>query len=171
MLKKIALLLALIIPVGLFAQNVKFGHVNSEEILVVMPEFTKAKADVEKLASQLEEELKRTQEELKKKYQELQQAMAEKSIPDNIAERRTKEIQEMSARQDAFRQEAGEQIRKAQQDAMLPIQKKLNEAIAAVGKAENVIYVFDLAMTPIPYINEALSINLTAKVKAHLGIK
>ncbi|MDO4779583.1 MAG: OmpH family outer membrane protein [Bacteroides sp.] len=171
MLKKIALLLALMIPVGLFAQNVKFGHVNSEEILVVMPEFIKAKADVEKLAKQLEDELKRTQEELNKKYNELQQAIAEKSIPDNIAERRTKEIREMVDRQDAFKQEAGDQIRKAQQEAMLPIQKKLNDAIVAVGKAENVVYVFDLSVTPIPYINEALSIDLTNKVKAHLGIK
>ena len=32
-------------------------------------------------------------------------------------------------------------------------------------------YTYDLARTPIPYVNETLSINLTNKVKANLGIK
>ena len=53
---------------------------------------------------------------------------------------------------------------------MAPIYKKLDEAIQAVGKAEGVIYIFDLARTSIPYIGTE-SIDLTAKVKTQLGIK
>ena len=37
---------------------------------------------------------------------------------------------------------------------MAPIYKKLDDAIKAVGAAEGVIYIFDLARTPIPYVNE-----------------
>ena len=48
---------------------------------------------------------------------------------------------------------------------------ELDDAIKAVGAAEGVIYIFDLARTSIPYVNEAQSINLTNKVKANLGIK
>ena len=62
-------------------------------------------------------------------------------------------------------------MQKAQNDAMVPIYKKLDDAIKAVGAAEGVIYIFDVARTPIPYINESMSVNLTSKVKAHLGIK
>ena len=51
------------------------------------------------------------------------------------------------------------------------IYKKLDDAIKAVGAAEGVIYIFDLARTSIPYVNEAQSINLTNKVQANLGIK
>ena len=47
---------------------------------------------------------------------------------------------------------------------------ELDDAIKAVGAAEGVIYIFDLARTPIPYVG-AQSIDLTAKVKAQLGIK
>ena len=110
-------------------------------------------------------------EEFNKKYQEFQQAMAKDSLPANIAERRQKELQDMMQRQEQFQQDAQQQMQKAQTDAMAPIYKKLDDAIKAVGAAEGVIYIFDLARTSIPYVNEAQSINLTNKVKANLGIK
>ena len=166
MLKKIALVMLLALPMGVFAQNLKFGHINAQEIITVMPEFTKAQNDIQNLEKQLTAELQRTQEEFNKKYQEFQQAIAKDSLPPNIAERRQKELQDMMQRQEQF-----QQVAKAQNDAMAPIYKKLDDAIKAVGAAEGVIYIFDLARTPIPYVNETLSINLTNKVKANLGIK
>lgn len=171
MLKKIALVMLLALPMGVFAQNLKFGHINAQEIVTAMPEFTKAQNDIQALEKQLTAELQRTQEEFNKKYQEFQQAVAKDSLPPNIAERRQKELEDMMQRQDQFRQEAAQQMQKAQTDAMAPIYKKLDDAIKAVGAAEGVVYIFDLARTPIPYVNEAQSINLTNKVKTHLGIK
>lgn len=171
MLKKIALVLMLALPMGVFAQNLKFGHINAQEIVSAMPEFAKAQSDIEALDKQLTSELKRTQEEFNKKYQEFQQAIAKDSLPANIAERRQKELQDMMQRQEQFQQEAQQQMQKAQADAMAPIYKKLDDAIKAVGAAEGVIYIFDLARTPVAYVNESQSINLTPKVKTQLGIK
>ena len=170
MLKKIALVMLLALPMGVFAQNLKFGHINAQEIITVMPEFTKAQNDIQTLEKQLTAELQRTQEEFNKKYQEFQQAMAKDSLPQNIAERRQKELADMAQRQEQFQQEAEQGLQQANQEAMTPIYKKLDEAIQAVGAAEGVIYIFDVARTPIPYIG-AQSIDLTAKVKAQLGIK
>ena len=171
MLKKIALVLMLALPMGVFAQNLKFGHINAQEIVSAMPEFAKAQSDIEALDKQLTSELQRTQEEFNKKYQEFQQAIAKDSLPANIAERRQKELQDMMQRQEQFQQEAQQQMAKAQNDAMAPIYKKLDDAIKAVGAAEGVIYIFDLARTPVAYVNESQSINLTPKVKTQLGIK
>ena len=171
MLKKIALVMLLALPMGVFAQNLKFGHINAQEIVSAMPEFAKAQSDIEALDKQLTSELQRTQEEFNKKYQEFQQAIAKDSLPANIAERRQKELQDMMQRQEQFQQEAQQQMQKAQNDAMVPIYKKLDDAIKAVGAAEGVIYIFDLARTPVAYVNESQSVNLTAKVKAQLGIK
>ena len=171
MLKKIALVMLLALPMGAFAQNLKFGHINAQEIITVMPEFTKAQNDIQTLEKQLTAELQRTQEEFNKKYQEFQQAIAKDSLPPNIAERRQKELQDMMQRQEQFQQDAQQQMQKAQNDAMAPIYQKLDNAIKAVGAAEGVIYIFDLARTSIPYVNESQSINLTNKVKANLGIK
>ena len=77
----------------------------------------------------------------------------------------------MMQRQEQFQQDAQQQMANAQNDAMAPIYQKLDNAIKAVGAAEGVIYIFDLARTSIPYVNESQSINLTSKVKANLGIK
>ena len=35
MLKKIALVMLLALPMGVFAQNLKFGHINAQEIITV----------------------------------------------------------------------------------------------------------------------------------------
>ena len=47
MLKKIALLMMLILPMGVFAQNLKFGHINAMEIVSAMPEYTKAQSELQ----------------------------------------------------------------------------------------------------------------------------
>lgn len=168
MLKKITLVVAIIaLPLcGAKAQQ-KFAHMNSQEVIVVMPEFIKAQADLEALAKQYQKEMDTGEEELNRKYQEfLQQA---DSLPKNIAERRQKEIQDMAQRQQQFQQEASQAMQQAQEEALTPIYQKLNAAIQAVGAAEGVIYVFDLARTSIPYVGTQ-SIDVTAKVKAQLGI-
>lgn len=168
MLKKIALIVVMfILPLGMMAQS-KFGHMNSQEIITVMPEFTKAQTDIETLTKQYRDEMQRSEEEFNRKYQELLQQ--QDSLPKNILERRQKEINEMAQRQQQFQQDAYQAVEKAQQEAMVPIYKKLDEAVQAVGKAEGVVYIFDLARTPIAYIGTE-SIDLTAKVKTQLGIK
>ena len=53
MLKKIALLMMLILPMGVFAQNLKFGHINAMEIVSAMPEYTKAQSELQALNKQL----------------------------------------------------------------------------------------------------------------------
>lgn len=169
MLKKIALLIMLVLPMGVFAQQ-KFGHMNSQEIIVVMPEYTKAIAELQALEKKYMEELTRTQEEFNKKYQEFQQAVAKDSLPQNIAERRQKELMDMQQRQEQFQEDARQGMQKAQTDLMAPVYKKLDEAVKAVGTAEGVIYIFDQVRTPISYIGTQ-STDLTAKVKTQLGIK
>ena len=167
MLKKIALLVVLFaLPLGAMAQ--KFAHMSSQEVIIAMPEYTKAQADLEAMSKQYQEEMQRSQAEFNKKVQEFQQQAD--SLPKNIAERRQKELQDMAQRQEEFQQEAYQNMQKANQDALVPIYKKLDEAIQAVGKAEGVIYIFDLARTPIPYVSSE-SVDVTAKVKTQLGIK
>lgn len=168
MLKKFALLVVMfILPLGVMAQS-KFAHMNSQDVITVMPEFTKAQADLEALSKQYTEEMQRSEQEFNRKYQELIQQ--QDSLPKNILERRQKEVQDMAQRQQQFQQEAYQAMEKAQQEAMVPIYNKLNEAVQAVGKAEGVVYIFDVARTPVAYIG-AESIDVTAKVKAQLGIK
>ena len=78
----------LILPMGVFAQNLKFGHINAMEIVSAMPEYTKAQSELQALNKQLGQDLQRSQEEFSKKYQEFMQQ--KDSLPAVIAERRQK---------------------------------------------------------------------------------
>lgn len=168
MLKKIALLVVMFaLPLGAMAQA-KFAHMNSQEVIIAMPEYTKAQADLDAMSKKYQEEMERTNKEFQQKYQAF---MAEQdSLPRNIAERRQKELQDMAQRQEQFQQDAYQAMQKAQQDAMVPIYQKLDQAIQAVGKTEGAVYIFDLARTPIPFVSTQ-SVDVTAKVKTQLGIK
>ena len=59
-MKKLLLMFLMCAPIAAFAQ--KFGHVNAQEIIQVMPDYTKAKNEIDALQKQYEEDLKRMQE-------------------------------------------------------------------------------------------------------------
>ena len=112
MLKKIALLALLIIPMSIFAQTLKFGHVRSYEVIQIMPEYEKAMADLQDLQKKYTDEIKRANDEFNRKYQEFIQQ--QDSLPRNIAERRQKELQDLMERGQQFEQEVQENMQKAQ---------------------------------------------------------
>ena len=166
MLKKIALLLMLILPMSVFAQ--KFGHIKTQEILTVMPEYTKAQTDIQTMQKQYEDEMKRLQDEINKKFAAYQQEQA--NLPKNIQERRQKELQELNERGMQMGQDAQQQLEQSWMQMLEPIAKKIDDAIKAVGQEGGYIYIFDLNATQIPFINEAHSTDVTAAVKAKLGL-
>lgn len=93
------------------------------------------------------------------------------SLPRNIAERRQKELQDLMERGQQFEQEVQQNMQKAQEEMTAPIFKKVEDAITAVGTEGGYIYIFDLSRVAIPYVNDKQSIDVTAAIKAKLGIK
>ena len=167
MLKKIALLLMLVLPMSVFAQ--KFGHIKTQEILTVMPEYTKAQTDIQTMQKQYEDEMKRLQDEINKKFAAYQQEQA--NLPKNIQERRQKELQELNERGMQMGQDAQQQLQQSWLQMLEPIAKKIDDAIKAVGQEGGYIYIFDLNATQIPFINETYSTDVTSAVKAKLGLQ
>ena len=167
MLKKIALILLLIAPMTVFAQ--KFGHIKTQAIISIMPEYTKAQTDITTLQKQYEDDIKRLTDELQKKFAEYQQEQA--NLPKNIQERRQKELQELNEKGMLAQQDAQQELERAWMSMLEPIAKKMDEAIKAVGQEGGYVYIFDLNTTNIPFVNETLSTDVTDAVKAKLGIK
>ena len=166
MLKKIALLLMLILPMSVFAQ--KFGHIKTQEILIAMPEYTKAQTDIQTMQQQYDDEMKRLGEELNKKFAAYQQEQA--NLPKNIQERRQKELQELNERGMQMQQDAQQQLQQSWMQMLEPIAKKIDDAIKAVGQEGGYVYIFDLNATQIPFVDETLSTDVTGAVKAKLGL-
>ena len=145
----------------------KFGHVNTQEIMQAMPEFAKARTDIEARTKQYEADLKSMQDELQKKAEAFEKE--ESTLPENIKTRRQQELQDMYQKIQQSYQDNQQALAKEQQDRLQAISTKILEAIKQVGTAGNYVYIMDVT-SGIPYISTTLSTDVTAEVKKKLGL-
>ena len=146
----------------------KFGHVNTQEIIQAMPEYTAAKADIDKLTAQYEADLKSMQDELQKKADAFDKEQA--TLPENIKQRRQTELQEMYQKIQQSYQDNQQALQKASSEKMQAITAKVLDAIKAVGQAGEFVMINEIN-AGIPYISTTLSTDVTAQVKTKLGLK
>lgn len=166
-MKKIAFLLLCLLPTGAFAQN-KLGHINTQELLSVMPERDSIETALSNLAKEYETELSKMTEEYYAKIQEFQQKA--ETMAASIKEARQSEIMEMEQRIQTFRQQATTDIQRQQEVLMTPVVQKIKTAIDAVGLENGFTYIFDTSAQIVIYQGNG-AIDVMPQVKAKLGIK
>ena len=159
-------MILMLAPIAAMAQ--KFGHVNSQEVIQALPEYNKAKTEIEALAQQYEADLKSMQDEFAKKVKDYETNAS--TLPENIKQRREQELQEMQQKIQQSYQDNQQALSKASQEKMQAITTKVLDAIKAVGQAGGYVYIMDIA-GGVPYISTTLSTDVTAQVKAQLGLK
>jgi len=163
-MKKLFLMLAMVLPMLASAQ--KLGHINSQELLMLMPELKVMQAKLDTLAGQYEAQFANMQEEFNNKVAAFQKDQA--TMTAGVREFRQQEIAEMEQRIYLFRETAQKDIQSKQQEYLIPIQQRMMDAIKKVGAAEECVYVFDsMAML---YISDT-AIDLLPLVKKELGIQ
>ena len=96
------------------AQAQKLGHINSNELLSLMPEREKATKEVENFTKQLEDQLKVMSAEYDSKAQDYQSK--EGIMTDPVKQTKLRELQDL-----------GQRIQDFQQTAQQSLQKKENE--------------------------------------------
>ena len=164
-MKKLVLMLLMFAPLATFAQQ-KFGHINAQEVMSQMPEFIKARGEMEAKAKQMENDLKAMQDELQRKSQEYDK---NKSTMNATKQQETEaELNTLYQKYQQALQDNQQSLAKEQQDKMQPITTKLVNAIKAVGQAGGYVYIMDTS-AGIPYISTTLSKDVTADVKAQLN--
>ena len=164
-MKKLVLMLLMFAPLATFAQQ-KFGHINAQEVMSQMPEFIKARGEMEAKAKQYENDLKAMQDELQRKSQEYDK---NKSTMNATKQQETEtELNNLYQKYQQALQDNQQSLAKEQQDKMQPITTKLVNAIKAVGQAGGYVYIMDTS-AGIPYISSTLSRDVTADVKAQLN--
>ncbi len=165
-MKKLMLMLLMAAPAVSFAQ--KFGHVNAQEIIQAMPEYATARNEIDALTKQYEADLQSMQDELQKKSQDYDSARA--TLPENIRQRREQELQEIYQKIQQSYQDNQQALQQASAEKMQTITSKVLDAIKQVGDAGGYVYIMDLT-GGVPYISTTLSTDVTAEVKAKLGLK
>ena len=164
-MKKVVLMLLMFAPLATCAQQ-KFGHINAQEVMSQMPEFIKARGEMEAKAKQYENDLKAMQDELQRKSQEYDK---NKSTMNATKQQETEtELNNLYQKYQQALQDNQQSLAKEQQDKMQPITTKLVNAIKAVGQAGGYVYIMDTS-AGIPYISTTLSKDVTADVKAQLN--
>ena len=168
MFKKIAFLLLCVFPISLMGQEVKLGHINSQEILSLMPERAEIEKTLNDLQTQWENELVKMREEYYAKIKEFQDKQA--TMPESIKQARQSEIVEIEQRINTFNQTASSDLQKKQQELFTPVIDKVKKAINEVGSENNYTYIFDLSTQSIVY-QSPKSNDVTPLVKKKLGLK
>lgn len=151
-----------------FAQEFKFGHINSQELIALMPERDSALTTLQKHEADLQEELQALHTELQAKYNTYQQKQA--SWTASILEAKTKELQDLDQRMQQYQQTASQELQQLQQVLFRPILQKANDVVEKIGKGRSLIYIFDVSGGMIPFINESLSLDVLPLAKEQLGI-
>lgn len=167
MIKKILLIAALVLPMCAFAQDLKIGIVNVDEVVQKLPEYTDAQNKFVETSKRYEDELAKLNEELKRRYDDIQ------NMPENeleaIRERKVREFQEYQVKIQQFTQTAEQEMAKVQQDLMAPIEKKVQDAIRSVGQEGN-FSLIEPNMNGIILYYASPVVDITNEVKAKLGV-
>ena len=166
MFKKLIIAILCCLPLTMVAQTLKFGTINTGEVLTAMPERAAAEQQLQDLTKRYEDEFVKLQEDFQKKYQEVQ-AMGD-TVPETIKMRRYEELQAMDQRIQSFRQVVEQDLAKKQEELFIPIQQKLMDAINAVGSENGFTYIFDANAA---YYKGVGNEDVTPLVKAKLRIQ
>jgi outer membrane protein len=149
------------------SQDLKFGHINSQELLTAMPESDSAQARIEKLAGDYDQQLEEMRVELNKKYDDY--LTNRDNYTDLIRQTKEADITEMQQRIANFEQVAQQDLQSQQQRLLQPILEKANNAIKEVAEQNGFVYVFDVSRGNPVYFSEK-STDILPLVRTKLGL-
>ncbi len=154
-----------ILSMAFVLQAQKFGHISSEALLQVMPEYDSAQIELQELQQHYELEIERIQVEINKKIEEFNQNEA--TMSELIKEAKASEVQELQMRLQNYSQTAQQDLQQQSQIVIQPVMEKARGAIDEVAKEHGLIYVFDISQGNPVYTSEE-SLDMLPLVKARL---
>ncbi len=155
---------------GLNAQGqakLKLAHINSAELMKIMPGIDTAQKVLEDYSAQLQDELKTMYAEYEKKAMDFQDKQA--TMSQSLQQVKVKELQDLESRIKTFEGTAQEDLQQKQEQVLTPIIDRAKAAIAEVAKELGYTYVFDSSLGVLLYQEE--SDNIFEAVKKKIGIK
>lgn len=159
--------LAMFATFAVQAQDLKFAHINTDEIIQMMPEYDSALVILEDFQVELVNTLELMQVELNNLAEAYNKDV--NNLTATVRQVKEQELNDKNTRIQEFQTYAQEQLTNKQNELIQPMYLKVQNAIDAVGKENGFIYIFE--STYIRYINTTISVDALPLVKAKLGIK
>ena len=165
-MKKITFLAILsLLTLTLIGQN-KFGYIDSQELLLLMPERKTAETEVQNFAKSLESQLGSMTAEYQESVQEYQ--ANEANYTDLVKQDKVAEITGLEQRIQAFQQNAQKSLQEKEQELLAPILSKAKNAIDEVAQEGGFTYIFDKSQGSILYAKESKKILDLVRKKLNL---
>jgi len=152
------------------AQTLKFGHIDLQALVQVMPEKAAAEEEFNKFQGELEEILGEMQQDYNTKLSEFEQMGSD--ISEIKRNAKVAEIQDIQQRIQNYQVTAQQQIQQKQNELLAPVFEKAENAIEEVAKEKGLIYVFDSGQGNRTILYKSnQSLDILPLVKAKMGIE
>ena len=148
-------------------KNVKLGHINSNDLMQIMPGRDSAQTVLQAEVQELEATLKSMQSELEKRYSDYMENQS--GWTELIRNTKQREIQDMGTRIQEFQENAQKQLQQREQELLKPIIDRAKKAISDVAAEGNFTYIFDSGVSALLYEQDGEDI--MPLVKKKLGLK
>lgn len=151
-----------------FAQKtVKLGHINSSDLMQIMPGKDSAQAAFEAEVKILDGELKAMQDELEKKLNDYQERKSQ--MTELIRSTKEQELNDLNQRIQVYQQNAQKKLQEKEAELLQPIIDRAKQAISDVAKENGYTYIFDTSAGAVLYQQD--SDDILNLVKKKLGLK
>ncbi len=166
---KICLLGILMFSAGFVnAQTPKFGHIDLQALIQIMPERVEAEKKFTAYQKELEDALGIMQKEFQTKYMDY--ATKRDSLSETVRKMKEEDLNSMNERIQTYQSTAQQQLQTKQGELLKPVFDKAEKAVKDVGAEKGLIYVFDMSARSILY-NSKESLDLLPAAKLKLGIQ
>lgn len=160
-------LLTLLFTTASSAQDLKFGHVNVADIVLLMPEYKNISTVMEAESKRLEAQLTSMREELQKI--EIEYENNYETYTPVQREMKEQEYATIQQRVQEFYAGAQQSLQAKQQELQIPVLEKLRDAIEVVGEERGFLYVFEVN-SGLTLFQSEKSEDITPHVKTKLGL-
>lgn len=169
MFKKLILMALLCAPVSLCAQ--KFARYDFAEVMQALPAYQTAQTELQASGQRYESDLQEMQKEIQTKAEKYDKETNDQT-PANIRERRQQELQEMYQKYQQAQEDNYKAFQQEQQQKLQPLQERVLAAVKEVVTEGGYIMALEKTNSEGIYtvLNDTLVDDITAKIKAKLGI-
>jgi outer membrane protein len=168
MKKELIILLLLLLGIrGEISAQQKYGHINSNEIVQMMPEFKQMIESVEKRKKEAQLKVQQMYDSYQTKLQELNKFGP--SMMEAVRQEKTIELDSLQKGIQSYEQKASSEIQEFQDKLLKPLNDKYLKMVNAVAKENGYSYIFDLGTGSVVYHPEKEG-DISDLVKKKLGI-
>lgn len=159
-----SLLLAFVTTVS--AQSFRYGYFSYDAVLKAMTAYTVAEKNLSDLRAQYEQEAKRAGDDFNKKYEDFLDV--QRDLAPTIRQKRQAELVDLMEKNSAFQKEAERLMRQAENDAMTPLYRRIDDAAARLGRERGYAFILNTDNHNLPYADPTMGEDVTEVVKDYI---